>query len=101
MTLVGVSARHAWIDSRMKVKADGFPLLTSDDVWNSSGMTLGEAVNAVVREFQLRPPQILKITDEGLQKIQQSLTTTKSTTTTTTTNHHHQDTSSPPDYDSL
>merc|ERR1712150_339333 len=63
----------------------------------------GEAVNAVVREFQLRPPQILQITDEGLKRIQQSLTTNSSnkSTATTSSNNSYKDTSSPPDYDSL
>jgi len=71
MTLVGLSARHSWVDSRMKVV--GYLPIQNDDAWRNSKMLLAEAVNAVVRQFQLQPPQILQITDKGLQLIQQTL----------------------------
>ena len=69
MTLIGIIASHPWIDKKMRVI--GFNAISSDTAWNSSGITLGSAVNAVVHHFQLNPPNSVEVTDPGLKKIQQ------------------------------
>jgi len=71
MTLVGVNATHPWIDSRMRVI--GYHAINSDSAWIASGLTLGKAVNTVVKHLQLQPPTNVHITDPGLQQIQRSM----------------------------
>jgi len=71
MTLVGVTATHPWIDNRMRVT--GYAAVQSDRAWLASGLTLGKAVNAVVKHFQLYPPTNVHITDAGLQQIQRRM----------------------------
>lgn len=75
MTLIGILASHPWIDKKMRVI--GFNAISSDTAWNSSGITLGSAVNAVVHQFQLNPPSDVEVTDPGLKKIQQRPTQTQ------------------------
>ena len=53
MVLHGVTARHPWIDSQMKVV--NYPPISSDLRWKQSNMKLGDAVYAVIRHFQLNP----------------------------------------------
>lgn len=71
MTLVGVKARHPWLDERMRVT--GYPPIESEGQWGASRMRLGAAVNAVVQHLQLNPPSSIRIIDESLQKIQSSI----------------------------
>jgi len=71
MTLVGVTATHPWIDQRMRIT--GYTAIQSDRTWLASGITLGKAVNTVVKHFQLYPPANVHITDPGLQQIQQKM----------------------------
>lgn len=77
MTLVGVNATHPWIDNTMRVV--GYSPLSSDKIWSSSNLKLGEAVNAVVRHLQLEPPQVIQVTDPSLQRLQQTLTSKNQT----------------------
>jgi hypothetical protein len=65
MTLAGFKARHSWVDSRLRVT--GYPPLQSETAWTESRMLLGAAVHQVVEEFQLRPPEIVRILDPNLQ----------------------------------
>lgn len=68
MTLIGIEATHPWIDKRMRIT--GYSNITSDNAWSNSGLTLGKAVNDVVRHFQLYPPADIQITDMSLLQIQ-------------------------------
>ncbi|KAL7505653.1 hypothetical protein ACHAWX_000623 [Stephanocyclus meneghinianus] len=70
-TLHGVRASHNWLDIRMRVI--GYPPISSDQLWNSSNLKLGDAVYAVIQHFQLNPPSILEITDLNLRRLQESL----------------------------
>jgi hypothetical protein len=69
MSLAGVRVRHPWIEER-HARVTGYDPIHSERTWNSSGLLLGQAVHAVVKHFQLNPPEILEITDKGLQSIQ-------------------------------
>eukprot|EP00557_Chaetoceros_sp_GSL56_P010594 CAMPEP_0176485520 /NCGR_PEP_ID=MMETSP0200_2-20121128/5081_1 /TAXON_ID=947934 /ORGANISM="Chaetoceros sp., Strain GSL56" /LENGTH=328 /DNA_ID=CAMNT_0017882165 /DNA_START=324 /DNA_END=1310 /DNA_ORIENTATION=+ len=71
MTLVGIRAVHSWIDSKMRVI--GYDPIKSDSAFVASGILLANAVNDVVRHFQLYPPQQLVIVDAGLRRLQESL----------------------------
>ena len=68
MTMAGVRARHPWLDSRMRIT--GYAPISTDEKWKASRMLLGQAVHEVVKHLQLEPPEILEITDAGLQAIQ-------------------------------
>ena len=68
MSLAGVRARHAWLDSRMRIV--GYDPISTDDTWKASRLLLGQAVHEVVKHLQLEPPEILEITDAGLLSIQ-------------------------------
>ena len=68
MTMAGVRARHAWLDSRMRIT--GYAPISTDEKWKASRMLLGQAVHEVVKHLQLESPEILEITDAGLQSIQ-------------------------------
>jgi ESCRT-I complex subunit VPS37 len=68
MTLAGVTARHPWVDARMRVV--GYNPLESEASWKASNLTLGQAVHAVVKHIQLNPPEILEFTDSALESIQ-------------------------------
>ena len=71
MTLVGVKARHPWIgDSLSSMRVTGYGPTQSEQAWKDSKLLLGAAVHDVVKHFQLNPPQVLEITDKGLQSIQ-------------------------------
>lgn len=69
MSLAGVRVRHPWISDRHS-RVTGYDPIQSENVWVSSGITLGEAVHAVVKHLQLNPPEILEIMDKGLLAIQ-------------------------------
>jgi hypothetical protein len=68
MTLAGVEAKHAWLDSRMRVV--GYAPLTDMTQWKQSKITLGAAVLAVVQYLQIHPPHIVRFVDPGLVAIQ-------------------------------
>mmetsp|Transcript_2631 Transcript_2631/g.3714 ORF Transcript_2631/g.3714 Transcript_2631/m.3714 type:complete len:383 (+) Transcript_2631:44-1192(+) len=68
MALVGIKATHPWIDSDNRIT--GFPNISSDTMWESSSMLLGDAVYAIVQHLQLNPPTVYHFTDRNLEKIQ-------------------------------
>lgn len=68
MTLMGVKARHPWLDTRMQVI--GFESIGSDAQWRDSRLLLGKAVHLVIEHLQMNPPDILEITDGALRAIQ-------------------------------
>jgi len=68
MTMAGVKAKHPWLDSRMRIT--GYSPIANDDAWRNSRLLLGQAVDEVVKHLQLEPPQVLEITDSGLESIQ-------------------------------
>lgn len=71
MTLVGVKVRHPWIgDNSSAMRVSGYGPIRSEQAWKESNLLLGAAVHDVVKHFQLNPPQVLEITDKGLQSIQ-------------------------------
>jgi len=70
MTLAGVRVRHPWVDSSNRMRIIGYDPIQSEKNWKESGILLGDAVHAVVKHLQLNPPQVLEITDKGLQSIQ-------------------------------
>ena len=80
MTLAGVRVRHPWVENnssssssnihRSMMRITGYPPIQSEKAWKESKIMLGDAVHAVVKHLQLNPPQILEITDKGLQSIQ-------------------------------
>jgi len=71
MTLAGVKVRHPWIiDTSSAMRITGYGPIQSESAWKDSNLLLGAAVHDVVKHFQLNPPQILEITDMGLQSIQ-------------------------------
>jgi len=71
MTLVGVKVRHPWIaDNSSAMRVTGYGPIRSEQAWKDSKLLLGAAVHDVVKHFQLNPPQVLEITDKGLQSIQ-------------------------------
>jgi ESCRT-I complex subunit VPS37 len=80
MTLAGVKVRHPWVDSNNRMRIIGYDPIKSEKAWKDSNIKLGDAVHAVVKHLQLNPPQILEITDKGLQSIQskQQATTNRS-----------------------
>lgn len=74
MTLVGIQATHPWIDTRMRVT--GYAPIQSESTWNNSELTLGRAVNAVVKHFQFYPPINIQITNQSLHEIQMRMNQT-------------------------
>lgn len=72
MTLAGVRVQHPWVDSSngRSMRIVGYPPIQSEKSWKESNILLGVAVHAVVKHLQLNPPQIMEITDKGLQSIQ-------------------------------
>ena len=104
MTLAGVKARHNWLDSRMKIV--GYDAIKSENAWRRSNLSLGQAVHAVVKQLQLYPPEVLEITDRGLEAIQskQKKNGTSSSAAQSrsprrnASNSHHD---APPDYNTL
>lgn len=71
MTLAGVKVRHPWVsDERSTMRITGYGPIRSEQAWKDSNLLLGAAVHDVVKHFQLNPPQILEITDNGLRSIQ-------------------------------
>jgi ESCRT-I complex subunit VPS37 len=101
MTLVGVKCRHAWLDHNMNVV--GYPPIQNEQAWKSSNtndnLLLGQAVHAVVQHLQLQPPEVLEITDAGLQRLQQQQQTT--TNGGVTRRRGSSATTAPPDYNTL
>lgn len=83
MTMAGVKAKHPWLDSRMRVT--GYSAIASDDAWRNSRLLLGQAVHEVVKHLQLEPPQVLEITDSGLESIQSNRRQNGSSTTSSAT----------------
>jgi hypothetical protein len=98
MTLAGVQARHAWLDSRMRVI--GYEPLQSVQQWRDARLLLGQAVHAVVKHLQLQPPEIVQITDAGLRAIQPK-TTQKAPPPPPPQQRPHSTDAPPPDYDSF
>jgi ESCRT-I complex subunit VPS37 len=88
MTLAGVKVRHPWVDSsnNRTMRIIGYDPIQSEKAWKESKIKLGEAVHAVVKHLQLNPPQILEITDKGLQSIQSRKNGKSSRITTPTRN---------------
>jgi hypothetical protein len=76
MTLAGVKVRHPWVDSNNRMRITGYDPIQSEKAWKESNIKLGDAVHAVVKHLQLHPPQIVEITDKGLQSIQSKQNTT-------------------------
>jgi len=71
MHLLGVKANHPWMDQKLRIV--GYPHINSTMAWNSSGLKLGQAVNAVIKHLQLNPPVIVQITDSHLRKLNPSV----------------------------
>ena len=71
MTLVGITAIHPWLDSKMRLV--GHPANQNDDTWRNARVLLGAAVHEVINQLQVNPPQILQITDPGLLQIQKKM----------------------------
>lgn len=86
MTLAGVRLRHPWVDSSnpRTMRITGYGPIHSEEAWTSSGILLGDAVHAVVKHLQLNPPQVLEITDKGLQSLNKNRTYSASATGSTT-----------------
>lgn len=109
MTMAGVKARHPWLDSRMRIT--GYPAIKDDNAWKDARMLLGQAVHEVVKHLQLEPPEVLEITDSGLQSIQSNKRNGGSTTRSSSTSAHVVDRSptrsssrgndAPPEYSSV
>ena len=96
MSLAGVRVQHAWVDSRMRVI--GYEPIQSETQWRSSKLSLSEAVHAVVKQFQLYPPTVLEITDQGLRAIQPNKNNNnhrRSSTAAVASNNNNE---APPDY---
>jgi len=73
MTLAGVKVRHPWVnDTSSTMRITGYKPIQSEQEWKDSNLLLGAAVHDVVKHFQLNPPQILEITDNGLRSIQKN-----------------------------
>lgn len=71
MTLAGVKVRHPWISTTSSaMRVTGYGPIQSEKAWKDSNLLLGSAVHDVVKHFQLNPPQMIEITDKGLQSIQ-------------------------------
>ena len=103
MSLAGVRARHDWVEPR-SMRIIGYDPILSEQKWKRSGLSLGQAVHEVVKHLQLNPPEILEITDAGLQAIQPSNSRFRASesgqSVTTTSNSSSQRASSePPSYD--
>lgn len=69
MVLIGTRVDHPWIHPQSH-SVVGFPPISSDLIWASSGLTLGEAVSKVIVHLQLHPPIVLEITDTYLKQMQ-------------------------------
>jgi len=108
MTLAGVRVRHDWVeDGGRSMRITGYEPIQDEQHWKKSGLSLGQAVHAVVQHLQLNPPEILEITDAGLRAIQpknsrfRTITATNDSNThesgnssSNNNNHHHQGRSS-------
>jgi len=71
MSLAGVRGRHAWCDSSMRIT--GYAPIQNAATWRNSGLKLGAAVHAVVKQLQVYPPEITEITDPALRSIQKKM----------------------------
>jgi len=69
MSLAGVKVRHPWVEERT-MRISGYEPIQTEASWKASGLSLGQVVHEVVKHLQLNPPEILEITDPGLQAIQ-------------------------------
>jgi ESCRT-I complex subunit VPS37 len=97
------------------MRITGFDAIQSDEAWKNCRMTLGQVVHEVVKHLQLNPPNVMEITDAGLQAIQTSNskhhpshqrgnssstgTYTSSRTTSGSDNNYNDD--APPDYSTV
>ncbi len=111
MSLAGVRVRHDWVEER-SMRITGYDPIQTEHMWKRSGLSLGQAVHEVVQHLQLNPPEILEITDAGLQSIQPKNSRFKakdsnhnSSSTHTSTNSNidngssHRQNAEPPSYD--
>lgn len=99
MSLAGVRVRHDWVEER-SMRITGYDPIQTEQKWKRSGLSLGEAVHAVVQHLQLNPPEILQITDPGLQAIQPKNSRFRTNGTNVTNNANSlRQTSEPPSYD--
>lgn len=85
MTLVGCDGvSHPWIDAATN-RVVGYSAIATDAAWTEAVarhfLTLGDAVNNVVRHLQLNPPVVARITDPNLLKMQPPKPETNDTTT--------------------
>jgi hypothetical protein len=92
MTLAVVNARHARLDSRMRVI--GSEPILSFQQWKEARILLGAAVLAVVKYLQLNPLEIIEITDAGLRAIQPPKTRQNHNQTNSNDAQQHERTSS-------
>eukprot|EP00549_Striatella_unipunctata_P025758 CAMPEP_0118677922 /NCGR_PEP_ID=MMETSP0800-20121206/2909_1 /TAXON_ID=210618 ORGANISM="Striatella unipunctata, Strain CCMP2910" /NCGR_SAMPLE_ID=MMETSP0800 /ASSEMBLY_ACC=CAM_ASM_000638 /LENGTH=273 /DNA_ID=CAMNT_0006573675 /DNA_START=316 /DNA_END=1137 /DNA_ORIENTATION=+ len=99
MTLVGVSASHPWIDTRMRIT--GYGPIQSDSQWQSANILLGAAVNDVVKHLQLNPPQVIEIKDSTLQRMQKRAEDQPAPQQTTAASASPSSNDAPPDYQSV
>mmetsp|Transcript_10940 Transcript_10940/g.24503 ORF Transcript_10940/g.24503 Transcript_10940/m.24503 type:complete len:316 (-) Transcript_10940:2517-3464(-) len=76
LKLTGVAATHEWLDGIGRVT--GYAPCASDAAFRSSGLRLGEAVQAVVQELQLNPPAVTQFQDAHLKKLNQHRTAASS-----------------------
>lgn len=70
MKLVGVEARHSWLDSSMCVTTFGLTERDASQRWRETNLLLGKAVHQVIQHLQLYPPEITAIIDPALEKLQ-------------------------------
>jgi ESCRT-I complex subunit VPS37 len=86
----------------------GYSPIQSEEKWRSSRMLLGQAVHEVVNHLQLNPPEVLEITDAGLQAIQTNKRNgTRGSAMASTSSHssarasNADDDDAPPDYSTV
>ena len=68
-TLAGVQAQHAWLNAQT-MQVVGYAPIHNAVAWKQANLLLGQAVHAVVHEFQIRPPVIVQFIDFNLRNIQ-------------------------------
>mmetsp|Transcript_59021 Transcript_59021/g.144408 ORF Transcript_59021/g.144408 Transcript_59021/m.144408 type:complete len:423 (-) Transcript_59021:45-1313(-) len=98
MTLAGVRLRHPWVDSSnpRTMRITGYGPILSEEAWKSSGILLGDAIHAVVKHLQLNPPQIIEITDKGLQSLNKHRTYSNANGVSSNSHSSNSGTRSPP-----
>jgi Modifier of rudimentary (Mod(r)) protein len=102
MSLAGVKVRHPWVEERT-MRINGYDPIQTEAAWKASGLSLGQVVHEVVKYLQLNPPEILEITDPGLQAIQPASspfrTEGTANTTSSSTAQSRNSGVAPPSYD--